>query len=258
MPIESRAVSWGRRYFWTEPFPIRKALWCRRSGFPADSVLADRPLSWLWESFAALGITRFIGLGTAGGLLERDELSLEEGERSVKAGDILLADRAIRDEGTSYHYLEEGEEAVPSSGESRRLEGLLKENGITYRKGALWTTDAFFRETEEEVSTFLKEGALAVDMEAASLYACARKRGLSAASLFVISDILTQDGWVPEFHRTNIMESLRQLFKLSAGGFLIPVSPFPSAGLSARDPVPLSGFSPARGGPYPLMPPWPA
>ncbi len=213
----------------------------RQNGFQGETILLDGTLSHekktveprigvscgfgiggpsavlAMEAFAALGVTRFIGLGTAGGLLGQEELSLPYGDRTVKTGDIILPDRAVRDEGTSYHYLEDGEDAVPDGEERVRLENLLTDEGLTCRKGLIWTTDAFFRETEGEIDAYLKQGALAVDMEAASLYACARKRGLSAASLFVISDILTREGWAPEFHHVNIMTTMKRLFEISSG-----------------------------------------
>ncbi len=92
---------------------------------------------------------------------------------------FIIIDRALRDEGTSYHYL------PPSQfGEAEaRLVGLarkaLSEAGIAAQVGPTWTTDAPFRETQEAIDAATQAGILAVEMEAAALYAFARARGRS-------------------------------------------------------------------------------
>lgn len=160
---------------------------------------------FMMEALAALGVRRFLGLGTAGGL--------GGGALSPAVGDVVLADRALRDEGTSYHYLPEGREALPDRGETERLGGLLAGKGYSLLRGPVWSTDAFYRETGEELAYHLDRGTLAVDMEASALFACAGYRNLSMASLFVISDILTREGWAPDFHHPDVGNTLRSLFR---------------------------------------------
>ena len=82
--------------------------------------------------------------------------------------------------------------------------------------GATWTTDAPFRETSVEIRKYASEGVLTVDMEAASIYAMAHFRGFAAASAFVISDTLSENGWKPGFHRKSLKSGLRRLFILAA------------------------------------------
>ncbi|MDC7223265.1 MAG: nucleoside phosphorylase [Spirochaetales bacterium] len=200
------------------------------SGFPGDLILLDGTRShekgevspriavaggfgigapaavFMMELMIALGAKRFIGLGTAGGLGG-------ESFPPLKAGDVILADRAFRDEGTSYHYLPEGKEVLPDGEESARLEELLTARSYSWCKGGVWSTDAIFRETGGEVDFYLSQGVRAVDMEGAGLFACARRRGVSMASLFVISDLLTREGWAPDFRHRNVGNTLLRLFK---------------------------------------------
>src|SRR5258706_741005 len=89
---------------------------------------------------------------------------------------FVLIDKALRDEGTSYHYL-------PASGFSDADPGLLDIVGgafaglrVPVQRGATWTTDAPFRETAETISTMRANGLLAVEMEASALYAFAQAR----------------------------------------------------------------------------------
>jgi uridine phosphorylase len=87
---------------------------------------------------------------------------------------FVIIDRALRDEGTSYHY------AAPSDfGEAdsqlvamaaKALDGI----GLTVLTGASWTTDAPFRETAGAIASAQSRGVLAVEMEAAALYTFAR------------------------------------------------------------------------------------
>ncbi len=89
---------------------------------------------------------------------------------------FILIDRALRDEGTSYHYLppsaySDAPEAILTS-----LDGAFDDLHVSVLRGATWTTDAPFRETAEAIDSMRRRGLLAVEMEAAALYAFARAR----------------------------------------------------------------------------------
>jgi uridine phosphorylase len=90
---------------------------------------------------------------------------------------FIVIERALRDEGTSYHYLPPSDysEARPELIALART--ALTENGIVIHGGATWTTDAPFRETKAAIDAAAALGILAVEMEAAALYALARARG---------------------------------------------------------------------------------
>jgi uridine phosphorylase len=88
---------------------------------------------------------------------------------------FVLIDRAIRDEGTSYHYLPPTTfaEAPDKTLLNRAEQALLGLTGISVYPGPTWTTDAPYRETEAAIASARDLGALAVEMEAAALYAFA-------------------------------------------------------------------------------------
>jgi len=89
---------------------------------------------------------------------------------------FIVIDRALRDEGTSYHYLPPADYSEADELLVRLGREALAAAGIAVQVGASWTTDAPFRETAPAVEAAMKAGVLAVEMEAAALYAFARAR----------------------------------------------------------------------------------
>ena len=90
---------------------------------------------------------------------------------------FIMIDRALRDEGTSYHYLPPSTYSDAPEALIGVLEGAFDDLGVSVLRGATWTTDAPFRETDDAIETLRQRGLLAVEMEAAALYAFARARG---------------------------------------------------------------------------------
>ena len=87
-----------------------------------------------------------------------------------------MIDRALRDEGTSHHYLPPSAFVEVDRGlADRAFAGLAPLPHLIHR-GTSWTTDAPYRETEHDIAAARAEGALAVEMEAAALYAFAHAR----------------------------------------------------------------------------------
>ena len=153
------------------------------------------------EELVALGCRRFVSMGTAGTL-----------QHGLAVGDLVVCDRAVRDEGTSHHYLEPAEYAAASAALSRRLERELSALGRSSRSGASWTIDAIYRETRAEARHYQERGVLTVDMEAAAVFAVAVYRGVEAAAVFAISDSLAELEWRPEFQHPDIQPSLEAMF----------------------------------------------
>ena len=86
---------------------------------------------------------------------------------------FVLIDKALRDEGTSYHYLPPAEYSHINENLNRLLDGKFDESMVPVRQGSTWTTDAPFRETPQAIEYAKAEGIIAVEMEAAALYAFA-------------------------------------------------------------------------------------
>lgn len=89
---------------------------------------------------------------------------------------FILIDKALRDEGTSYHYLPPSDYSNINEGLLTRLTNLLSTSSIPVTIGATWTTDAPFRETESAINHSRSLGILAVEMEASALYAFAQAK----------------------------------------------------------------------------------
>lgn len=84
---------------------------------------------------------------------------------------LVVPTAAIRDEGTSYHYLAANDSALAHVMLADSLFGSLKTLGIPVLSGAVWTTDAPYRETNQQLADYARQGVLAVEMQAASLFA---------------------------------------------------------------------------------------
>jgi uridine phosphorylase len=89
---------------------------------------------------------------------------------------FVLIEKALRDEGTSYHYEPPAEFSHASAQLLDGLTGAFAGLNTPVERGATWTTDAPFRETEEAIAAMKSRGLLAVEMEAAALYAFSRAR----------------------------------------------------------------------------------
>jgi uridine phosphorylase len=90
---------------------------------------------------------------------------------------FILIEKALRDEGTSYHYLPPSDYAEADAALVATISPALVDVGEPVERGATWTTDAPYRETAEAITAARAEGILAVEMESAALYAFAQARG---------------------------------------------------------------------------------
>lgn len=131
----------------------------------------------LLEVVIARGCRKFIVCGGAGVL-----------DSSITAGRAIVLARALRDEGTSYHYLPPSRMVEASPAAVIALEASLTEHGFPYTVGQSWTTDAIFRETREKVRRRREEGCIVVEMEAAALFAVARFRGVTIGEAVYAGD----------------------------------------------------------------------
>ncbi len=158
----------------------------------------------LAEELVAMGARRLL-LMTWGGTLQKD----------LKAGDIVVINQAIRDEGTSHHYLPSGKYVQADEDLVQRLSRAIHEHGAACSVGTTWTTDAPYRETREEVQQYQAEGVKTVEMEAAGLFTVGKVRGIPAAAVVVVMDSLASYEWkVPE-KLDDIQRSLEIVYAAS-------------------------------------------
>jgi len=162
-------------------------------------VLAGAPATvFMMEEIIACGAKLFIGMGYAGGLQD-----------TTPAGTFVIPTDCIREEGTSFHYIKENVRIRPNSKLLKILQSSFEEEGIEYRVGPHWTTDAPYRELKEKVETYRGQGVLSVDMETSAMYAMCKFRGLPVCNFHIISDELWPK-WKPSFGSPELELSLKR------------------------------------------------
>lgn len=149
-------------------------------------LLARTPLGGpaavgLMEDLGFFGIKNFIAFGSAGKI-----------DNDFNASSYVLVDKAIRDEGTSYHYQKPSIYTETDKELTKYIQNYLEQNNLKYEIHTTWTTDGFYRETQKAIEKRIKQGAVCVDMECASWCACAKYRNYKFAQLLYFSDTVKQ------------------------------------------------------------------
>lgn len=157
----------------------------------AISPLGGPAAANLMEEISIFGIKEFVAIGSAGCL-----------NAEIKDKFVLI-DKAIRDEGTSYHYLEPNTYVETDNQLNFELENYLKHNNFKYIKATTWTNDAYYRETKQKIEMAKSLGAVAVEMECASWCAVAKYRNFKFSQLLYFSDLVKQDAWSRIVSQTN-------------------------------------------------------
>ena len=137
------------------------------------------------EELRVCGIKNFIAFGSAGNI----RLDIDE-------SNIIIVDRAIRDEGTSYHYAPPALYSYPDESFTKKLIAFLSEKDIRHTVGTAWSTDAFYRETKGRIAKRISQGCLAVDMECSALASVCKFHNLRFCEFLYFSDAVKQDSWV--------------------------------------------------------------
>lgn len=151
------------------------------------------------EEGIALGAKRIMFCGGGGSL-----------DKKLTVGKILVVTSAIRDEGTSYHYIKPSREIKVKKETIIKLTEYLKDKNIEYLTGKAWTTDAFYRETKAKIRKRKLEGALIVEMEQSACIAVAEFREVSYGALLYGGDDLTKEKWDSREwrHKINVRRKL--------------------------------------------------
>lgn len=136
------------------------------------------------EEMIAGGTRYVVAVGGAGALVA--DLAL---------GHPLVVTEAVRDEGTSFHYLPPSRSVLADPHGVKVVTSLLDELKVPHLSAKVWTTDALYRETRNRVDRRVQEGCVAVEMEAAAFMAVARYRKISFAQLLYAGDSLAGEVW---------------------------------------------------------------
>jgi uridine phosphorylase len=160
------------------------------------------------EELIARGCTTFVACGGAGVLVP-----------DVALGRAIVPIAAVRDEGTSYHYLPPSRTVEPTPAVVDAIVETLEAHDVPYVTGATWTVDAIYRETRDKVARRVTEGCLTVEMETAALCAVARFRGVRFGQLLYAGDDLSGDAW-DERGWDEHVEGRELLFRLASAAAL--------------------------------------
>ena len=142
-------------------------------------------LDWL----IGYGVTEIISTGSCGVLEHFPENT------------FLVPVKALRDEGTSYHYAKPSRFIELNAAAIQAIETTLNGFGLPHTQVLTWSTDGFYRETKAKVAYRRAEGCSVVEMECAALAACAQLRGavwgelLFTADTLANSDVYNERNW---------------------------------------------------------------
>lgn len=159
------------------------------------------------EEVVALGAKKVIIFGTCGVL-----------DNAIKHSQFVIPTSAVRDEGTSYHYMPVSDEVFLPALYRDKLESILTTAKVPYQIGKTWTTDAFYRETKAKLARRKAQGCQFVDMECSAVLAWAQFRDIEIYPFFYTADDLDQAEWNRRIeYRDNLDNSLAVAFMIAAG-----------------------------------------
>ena len=141
---------------------------------PAGAAPATQIMDWL----IGYGVRKIIAGGCCGALTDYPE------------GTFLVPSKALRDEGTSYHYAPPSRFIDIDENGLKAIENTIEENNLQYQEVITWTTDGFYRETKEKVEYRKSEGCSVVEMECSALAACAQFRNVVFGQILYTADTL--------------------------------------------------------------------
>ncbi len=157
----------------------------------------------IMEELIAFGCRKFIICGAAGVLLPE-----------LNRGHVIIPVKALRDEGTSFHYCKPSKFIEMDGVVVRKLEAVLKKHNVSYTTGTTWTTDGIYRETRGKVAKRRAEGCITVEMECAALLAVAKFRNVAFGQYLEAFDDVSGDTW-DRRHVEGKMALQEKLFWLS-------------------------------------------
>lgn len=158
----------------------------------------------LIESLIAWGVQEVIFLGWCGAI-----------SPDVRIGDVIIPDSAFCDDGTSKNYLDIPCDTVcPSKNLQGRIKTFFSDQHVGFYEGPVWSTDAIFRETRDKIGFFQKKNALAVEMEAAALFAAGQFRRIDVGCVLVVSDEVSSMKWKPGFRMPLFKQKCHQVSEI--------------------------------------------
>nr|MCR5716363.1 nucleoside phosphorylase [Lachnospiraceae bacterium] len=143
-----------------------------------QSLIGAPAATQLLDTLIACGCKKIIAVGSCGVLVDLPENA------------FLVPKRALRAEGTSYHYLPASRYIDLEESALKVIEQTFEAHQLPFVPCTTWTTDGFFRETQDMIAYRVAEGCSVVEMECAALAACSKKRGASFGQFLFTADSL--------------------------------------------------------------------
>ncbi len=132
--------------------------------------------AFVTEMLCVGGIQTFIRLGSCGAL-----------KKDINVGDYILATGSVRGDGASRYYVEDDYVPKVSPDVTSSIEKVFSQAGNVH-KGSVWTTDALFKETKTIVNSYIKKGAIAVDMVTSPFLTVANLYNRKCGAVLAVSD----------------------------------------------------------------------
>ena len=157
------------------------------------------------EDLAAGGVKEFIHVGLAGGI-----------NQNLSIGDVVLTDGAYNDTAVARLYGFDYDFIETTLSLTNEMEELLNKKEILVNRGKHWTTDAGYHETWGQVLDYRSKGVLCVEMEGVGLFTIAKYRECSAAAIYIITDVISEDGWHLGWEENKIAEIISKIVNVIA------------------------------------------
>ncbi len=149
-------------------------------------------LSRIGAPACVAGLEEIIALG-ARGLVQFGSCGILNASQADNK--IIIPSSAVRDEGTSYHYLPASEEIHADPASVSLAVQCLKNHEIPYVVGKTWTSDGIYRETGKLIEARKAQGCIAVEMECSASLAVAQFRGIPILQFLYGADTLDAAQW---------------------------------------------------------------
>ena len=154
----------------------------KKIGFFKTYVGAPACVGSIETSFSQIKTDKYIIFGGAGCL-----------NKEIAHGKVMVPTEAYRDEGTSYHYAKASDYIALKN--YKIVSQFMQENEIPYIEGKTWTTDAFYRETLNNIEKRKKDGCISVEMESSAVQALCNFRNKEFYTFFTSGDLLDSPKW---------------------------------------------------------------
>lgn len=157
------------------------------------------------EDLVAGGVEEFIHVGLAGGITSR-----------INIGDVILTNGAYNDTAVARLYGFDYDFLETTQALTDEMEKMLKAKGIDFKRGSHWTTDAGYHETWGQILDYRSKEALCVEMEGVGLFTIAKYRECSASAIYIITDVISEDGWHLGWEGNKIGSSIEKIVDMIA------------------------------------------